>query len=165
MENKVSLLSDAFACVDNVNKLKKAENFADERVAIENNKVFSKGYSILILLLVVFSILSERIGFDLKSEYLFFMIGAVSYCMLLMLCKKVAIKGDGNGIALIIWSIVCLPLNIMTMMMDLIGNLDLPKFSPIISVIVVLVVPFLVAGLIAVVLYMIANAVYKKANM
>ena len=154
-EQKASLLNEFEKMNPFTSKDKKQEKILDERIVNENNKVISSMYFILLFLLVLTNIFSNIINVTITLKCINILIAITSYIGLLILCKNKAIEGNNNIWMFIIWGIIYLPVSIYIPFSDFIyTNIENKIF-------VLLIVLGTIIGL-PILLYQIANIVYKK---
>ena len=147
---KVSLLRDILS-IDLFSK-KAWENDKDEMITYERNKLSYTGMNILSILLVVYGLCADT--FDI-SKYIgtsiFFILGITNYFMLIGFCKTGVVQHTQAQNSLI-YTLITLPFTFATL-------IHIPfseyKYG---GLVMILAVPF------AILLYQIANIVYKKSQ-
>ena len=146
---KVSLLRDVFS-VDIFSK-QIQEIDKDEMIIYERNKLSYTGMNILTILLVVYAICADT--FDIKediSSAILFILGITNYFMLIGFCKTGVVKHSQAQTSLI-YTLITLPSAFATL-------IHIPfseyKYG---GLVMILAIPF------AILLYQIANIVYKKS--
>lgn len=147
---KVSLLRDILS-IDLFSK-KAQENDKDEMITYERNKLSYTGMNILSILLVVYGLCADT--FDI-SEYIgtsiFFILGITNYFILIGFCKTGVVQHTQAQNSLI-YTLITLPFTFATL-------IHIPfseyKYG---GLIMILAIPF------AILLYQIANIVYKKSQ-
>ena len=149
-KKKVSLLRDILS-IELFSK-KAWENDKDEMITYERNKLSYTGMNILSILLVVYSICADT--FDLTkniSTSIFFILGITNYFMLIGFCKTGVVKHTQAQNSLI-YTLITLPATFATL-------IHIPfneyKYG---ELVMILAIPF------AILLYQIANVVYKKSQ-
>ena len=134
----------------------KEEKIKDERIINENNEIISNMYCLLIIILYLIIIISDTLMVRINARLISISVGLVSYIGLILLCKKNAIEGNKGAFALFIWGIITFPCAIFNVLDDYIYK----KIESLLAIILSL------GGVIilTVLLYQIANIVYKKNN-
>ena len=148
-KKKVSLLRDILS-IDLFSK-KAWENDKDEMITYERNKLSYTGMNILSILLVVYSICADT--FDLTkniSTSIFFILGITNYFMLIGFCKTGVVKHTQAQNSLI-YTLITLPATFATLI-----HIPFTEYKYGVLV-MILAIPF------AILLYQIANIVYKKS--
>ena len=148
-KKKVSLLRDVLS-IDLFSK-KALENDKDEMITYERNKLSYTGMNILSILLVVYSICADT--FDLTkniSTSIFFILGITNYFMLIGFCKTGVVKHTQAQNSLI-YTLITLPATFATLI-----HIPFTEYKYGVLV-MILAIPF------AILLYQIANIVYKKS--
>ncbi len=146
MKNKTSLLKD---CFSKEVFAQKTEN--DEMIIAVRNKISYCGLTILTALIFILGILADTFDIKLVSQYLSMAIGAVNYGMLIAFCKK-GVVGHSAAFTAFLWSMIPLPLSITNAFLDkIVEGMTFAIVQPIVII------------LIAIALYAVSNAVYKKA--
>ena len=161
-KNQISLIKDinrTVICKKDGEKVKK-EYVMDERVMAEKNKVMSNGYIALIVVLLIYSTIAEANAWRVSTTYILAIIGMVSYSMVLILCNKIAIKENPEISGLFIWSFFTLPIAMLNIIADFIDAKLVPERIGVF----ITVVPIISMGIIAILMYQVANAIYIKAN-
>lgn len=147
---KVSLLRDVFSFDPFSKSSEKIEK--DEMIVHERNKTAFTGFLSLSVLIVIYAIFSSF--FDLKyiSDSLYLILSIINYGMLIIFCKKGIVKHS------LAWSGL------------IFGILTLPGYSTILILkpfeehkFYGLIMPILTI-ILAILLYQIANIVYKKSQ-
>ena len=128
----------------------------DERVIIENNKIMAIAYNMLVFILVFGCIIFDTINAKINTHIMFVTIGIVSYISLILLCKKNAIEGNEYAGAFFIWSFFTLPVSILNSVSVFIYKIE--------NIIISMTVGLVGTIVLIVVLYQIANTIYKKNN-
>jgi len=149
-KKKVSLLRDILS-IDLFSK-KAWENDKDEMITYERNKLSYTGMNILSILLVVYSICADT--FDLTkniSTSIFFILGITNYFMLIGFCKTGVVKHTQAQNSLI-YTLITLPATFATLI-----HIPFTEYKYGVLV-MILAIPF------AILLYQIANIVYKKSQ-
>jgi len=148
MKNKVSLLKDCFS-VDTFSG--KAEK--DEMIIFERNKVSYVGMTALMGILVVFGIWADTVNLRGGiSQYISMAIGVVNYGMLITFCYKGIVKHLAALNALL-WSVVTLPLSIVSAFLDKIVEGEIYVRVQSIAIVAV-----------AIFLYIVSDFIYKKSS-
>lgn len=155
-EEKLSLLKEIGKVKTFKSKDEKIKIIEDERIISENNKIMSIIYTILVGILLFGIIIFDTINVKINSSIIMVAIGGVSYIGLILLCKKNAIEGNGGAVAFFIWSFFTLPVSIFNIVLDFIFESE--------NEIISMLVSFVGIVLTIVVLYQIANTIYKKNN-
>ena len=148
-KKKVSLLRDILS-IELFSK-KAWENDKDEMITYERNKLSYTGMNILSILLVVYSICADT--FDLTkniSTSIFFILGITNYFMLIGFCKTGVVKHTQAQNSLI-YTLITLPATFATLI-----HIPFTEYKYGVLV-MILAIPF------AILLYQIANIVYKKS--
>ena len=153
-EEKISLAKDVFK-VYTLKKDSKINIINDERVIIENNKVMNITFNILVCALVLVSIITDTINVKINSNIIFVCIGIVTYIGLILMCKKNAIEGNESS-TFFLWSIFTLPITTFNSMFNILNRL--------INNNVFILVDLFISIMLVVVLYNIANLIYKKSS-
>lgn len=149
-KKKVSLLRDILS-IELFSK-KAWENDKDEMITYERNKLSYTGMNILSILLVVYSICADT--FDLTkniSTSIFFILGITNYFMLIGFCKTGVVKHTQAQNSLI-YTLITLPATFATLI-----HIPFTEYKYGVLV-MILAIPF------AILLYQIANIVYKKSQ-
>ena len=146
---KVSLLRDILS-IDLFSK-KAWENDKDEMVTYERNKLSYTGMNILSILLVVYAICADTFDFTKNiSTSICFILGITNYFMLIGFCKTGVVQHTQAQNSLI-YTLITLPFSFATL-------IHIPfseyKYG---GLVMILAIPF------AILLYQIANIVYKKS--
>lgn len=148
-KKKVSLLRDTFSI--GFFSEKAQENDKDEMITYERNKLSYTGMNISTILLVVFAICADT--FDI-SEYIstsiFFILGIANYFMLIGFCKTGVVKHSQAQTSLI-YTLITLPCAFALLI-----NIPFSEYKYG-GATFILSIPF------AILLYQIANIVYKKS--
>ena len=146
---KVSLLRDVFSVEMFSKQIQEIDK--DEMIIYERNKLSYTGMNILSILLVVYGLCADT--FDI-SKYIgtsiFFILGITNYFMLIGFCKTGVVKHSQAQTSLI-YTLITLPATFATL-------IHIPfseyKYG---GLVMILAIPF------AILLYQIANIVYKKS--
>lgn len=146
---KVSLLRDVFSVEMFSKQIQEIDK--DEMIIYERNKLSYTGMNILSILLVVYGLCADT--FDI-SKYIgtsiFFILGITNYFMLIGFCKTGVVKHSQAQNSLI-YTLITLPSTFATL-------IHIPfseyKYG---GLVMILAIPF------AILLYQIANIVYKKS--
>ena len=146
---KVSLLRDVFSVEMFSKQIQEIDK--DEMIIYERNKLSYTGMNILSILLVVYGLCADT--FDI-SKYIgtsiFFILGITNYFMLIGFCKTGVVKHSQAQNSLI-YTLITLPATFATL-------IHIPfseyKYG---GLVMILAIPF------AILLYQIANIVYKKS--
>lgn len=154
-KEKISLLRDVFK-VYTLKKGSKTNIINDERVISENNKIMNVTFNILVCVLVLVLIITDTINVKINSNVIFACIGIVTYIGLILMCKKNAIEGNEYSVPFFLWSIFTLPITTFNSMFDILYR--------IINNDVFILVDLFISIMIVVVLYNIANFIYKKSS-
>ena len=148
-KKKVSLLRDILS-IDLFSK-KAWENDKDEMITYERNKLSYTGMNILSILLVVYSICADTFDFTKNiSTSIFFILGITNYFMLIGFCKTGVVKHTQAQNSLI-YTLITLPATFATLI-----HIPFTEYKYGVLV-MILAIPF------AILLYQIANIVYKKS--
>lgn len=123
---------------------KSSKEPTDERILIENNKIYYCIYSLLIIILFLVSIFSDKFNIVLNAYKILIIIGIVSYMGLILMCKKDIIESNSSAFVFFIWSIGVTPVTLFNIL----------PFS---------IINLFIAIILIIVLYNIANLVYKNA--
>ena len=147
---KVSLLRDVFS-VDIFSK-QIQEIDKDEMIIYERNKLSYAGMNILSILLVVYAICADTFDFTKNiSASICFILGITNYFMLIGFCKTGVVQHTQAQNSLI-YTLITLPFTFATL-------IHIPfseyKYG---GLVMILAIPF------AILLYQIANIVYKKSQ-
>ena len=149
---KISLLKDCFS-KETFNR-----KATDEMVQSETNKIYFMGMTTLLGLLMIFGLLADI--FDINSYLncpfyitlsIFAIIGVVNYGMFIAFCKKGIVKHLGAW-ATLVWSLFTFPISIVTLFLPIIVPVNLLTITKLIAMV-----------FIALILYFICNAIYKKS--
>ena len=146
---KVSLLRDILS-IDLFSK-KAQENDKDEMIMYERNKLSYTGMNILTILLVVYAICADT--FDIKediSSAILFILGITNYFMLIGFCKTGVVKHSQAQTSLI-YTLITLP-----SAFGVLVNIPFSEYKYG-GLVMILAIPF------AILLYQIANTIYKKS--
>ncbi len=149
-KKKVSLLRDILS-IELFSK-KAWENDKDEMITYERNKLSYTGMNILSILLVVYSICADT--FDLTkniSTSIFFILGITNYFMLIGFCKTGVVKHTQAQNSLI-YTLITLP-----GAFGVLVNIPFSEYKYG-GATFILCIPF------AILLYQIANTIYKKSQ-
>lgn len=146
MKNKISLAKDIFNSI-------KTKNQKDERVEAEANRAFCRGYNALICIFVIATIINDTFTINISSTHMMITIGVISYIILLSFCKNVAIYDNDGAFGVFIWSIFTLPTAIIVILMDI----------PVFQNAPIILITFPIGIALALIMYFIANTIYKKA--
>ena len=146
--NKVSLLKTIFK--DTRKNSREKEN--DERIIYERNKIMTIGMQALCAILVIVGILLDVFRFKIDlADFVSITIGIVHYVMLICYCKKNMVD-TSTGSHSFFWSMLMLPLGISNLFLGEIVT-DI-KFA---------IITIILSILFVVLLYQIANIIYKKS--
>ena len=149
-KKKVSLLRDTLSI--GLFSKKAQENDKDEMITYERNKLSYTGMVILSILLVVYGFCADF--FDITKHIgttIFFILGITNYIMLIGFCKTGVVKHLQVQNSLI-WTLITLPCAFGTF-------IHIPFSEYKYGVVTfILIIPF------AILLYQIANIVYKKSQ-
>ena len=149
-KKKVSLLRDIFS-IDLFSK-KAWENDKDEMITYERNKLAYTGMNILSILLVVYGFCADTFDFTKNiSTSIFFILGITNYFMLIGFCKTGVVKHTQAQSSLI-YTLITLPATFATLI-----HIPFTEYKYGVLV-MILAIPF------AILLYQIANIVYKKSQ-
>lgn len=147
---KVSLLRDVFSVEMFSKKIQEIDK--DEMIMYERNKLSYTGMNISTILLVIYGMLADF--FDI-SEYIstsiFFILGIANYYMLIGFCKSGVVKHSQAQTSLI-YTLITLPCAF-----GLLINIPFSEYKYG-GATFILSIPF------AILLYQIANIVYKKSQ-
>lgn len=158
MENKkVSLIKDINKIQIKKNKDSKLEIIRDERIVNENNKIMSDMFNLLICILVFGSIICDTINVKINTHIIFIVIGTVSYIGLILMCKKNIIEGNEYSGTFFIWSFITLPLSIFNI-------IDNSYYKNSENIEIVVIAELSITLILSIILYQIANAIYRKNN-
>ncbi len=150
-KKKVSLLRDVFSY-----PLKSSEKIEkDEMIVHERNKITYTGLTVLITSIVIFSILADT--FNLGEKTLFSvpvlsLVGLVKYIMLILFCKKGIVK-HAEAWNSLIFGILTFPCMFVCFILT---PFEENKFYSIIQPTLIIIL--------AILLYQIANIIYKKSQ-
>ncbi len=146
---KVSLLRDVFSVEMFSKQIQEIDK--DEMITYERNKLSYTGMNILSILLVVYGLCADT--FDI-SEYIgisiFFILGITNYFMLIGFCKTGVVK-HSQAQSSLIYTLITLPCAFGTLI-----NIPFNEYKYG-GATFILSIPF------AILLYQIANIVYKKS--
>ena len=146
---KVSLLRDVFSVEMFSKQIQEIDK--DEMIICERNKLSYTGMNILTILLVVYAICADT--FDIKEDIstaILFILGITNYFMLIGFCKTGVVKHSQAQTSLI-YTLITLPCAF-----GLLINIPFSEYKYG-GATFILSIPF------AILLYQIANTVYKKS--
>ncbi len=150
-KNKISLLRDVFSY-----PLKSSEKIEkDEMIVHERNKITYTGFTGLTGVIILFSVFADT--FNLGEKILLCLpvlslVGLVKYIMLIAFCKKGIVKHAESWSSLL-FGVFTLPVSLVCLALTPFGKSDFYIYAQ----------PALIVLLI-IVLYQIANIVYKKSQ-
>ena len=150
-KKKVSLLREIFSYnIFNSDKVEK-----DEMIVHERNKLSYTGMNILIIAIIIFSIIADIFNLGEKtllSLCILSLVGLVKYIMLILFCKK-GVVTHAEAWSSLLFGIFTLPTSFVCIVLNPFIESDFYIYAQ----------PALIIFLI-VLLYQIANIVYKKSQ-
>jgi len=132
----------------------KEEKIKDERIIKETYEIFSMMYCTLFILLVIIEMTCDTFRININGRIISILINFLSYIGLILLCKRNVIEGNKMVFFFFIGGIFTLPCAIFNILDDYIYK----NIESILAIVVSL------GGFISlsILLYQIANIVYKK---